>query len=1282
MLLNLQPKTDKAYAEFERLGLMTYNTGKAMEFLSSRGIKVTGNSFEELDPAIRKYVEVISGAKIGTAKFDNAYREFTQQIGASQSVFYDNNGKLKSMSEISGILKEKLSGLNDAQRQMALNTMFGTDAIRAANILFNEGAEGANKMATEMSKITADETARIKMDNLKGAIEEMMGSLETAAIKIGEKAIPTIKGLAQTINSLSDKFLELSPWQQDAIIKFGLFAAAAGPVLMVIGSVGTGIGTLTTAFKGLSGVVAGLTAANGIAGVGTAAATAGTGIASAGGAATLATGGIAGFGASLGTAAIAAGPYLLAAAAVAGTGYAIYQGMTQEAIPAVDLFADKVETTAQSVQRGQMITASSIQSTTIKISEETKKAVQAYLDMDKNVTNSLMGMQMTNQKITQNIANDMTSKFNNMGKTITSELKKNYDNNIKVTQEFFKDNILLSSQEMANINSIIKNNYDQQVYEVEQANNKINQIMATAAKENRSITEEEMKEITAYKNTMKTNAIKALSEQEAESKVILDRMASYDRRVTAEMASEHVKQLNDARDKAVDAANKECNEIVAIAEEIKTRGGAKAKEYADKMIKEAERQRDHTIASANQIREKGINELSKSYDGLEKDIDTDTAQIRSHWDKAIDKVKEFFGLPSEKHFKVTTTVETKRILTDARDGRYDKAARGTRLAGHRGGPLITSEKGRELAILPSGQMFLTGNSGSEFWPHMPRGTHIIPNLETEKILRRKGVPGYAKGTGLKLSNNTPKIQGKMDFENASDELNEIKKVDRELYRITSRLLREFRNNIPQAISETNKAFDNTKENYKAKSDEEIKVLEEQLKEVERQEKIDKRNAELDKQALQNRKSEIKKVLDAEIKAINSQNNIKAEIKKQQIEELRKEREQEIAEIDKLLQNKKTINKYALEDEYTAKKESIRRQIEERKNQTDEEIKELERLEKAYLEKLQAEEEARNKFVSEINSLVSDLSTALKNKYSKMQQEAEVSLNKEIEALDNWQKESINRINSVYDAKIKAIDEASNAQIAAINAEIKALDEGRKQEDREETDKQELQNITNIKDSIEYEHDEYNKEQLKKQLEKAISDRNKRLKKLEIEDRKSALQEKANLIREDAEKRKQQLELQKQEELIKFNEMYAVEKANLNDRLTEVREFYAKKLEDANIQAEAEKLIIDNNQKEILNLLENYSDAYRQRGETLGQMLIDGFKPKLAELEAMIDAINAKITAARESEVEAMAAAESTVNNVENYSTTNNSTVYNTNVTASSNSDISRQVEYALKRVAF
>lgn len=149
MLLNLSPQTDKAAAQMQQLGIITAD-------------------------------------------------------GANQ--FYTAEGKLKSFSEISQILQDSLKGLTAEQQQNALKTMFGTDAIRAANIAMKEGAAGADAMQEAISKVTAADVAIQKLNNLKGAVEYLSGSFETLQIQIGSAMLPGLQGVVKILDRMIDSF--------------------------------------------------------------------------------------------------------------------------------------------------------------------------------------------------------------------------------------------------------------------------------------------------------------------------------------------------------------------------------------------------------------------------------------------------------------------------------------------------------------------------------------------------------------------------------------------------------------------------------------------------------------------------------------------------------------------------------------------------------------------------------------------------------------------------------------------------------------------------------------------------------------------------------------------------------------------------------------------------------------------------------------------------------------------------------------------------------------------
>jgi phage-related protein len=262
MLMNLQPATEAQWNTFMQLGLMTYDVQKGMQLLRDNGVKPLGDDFETVDGQIRALSNELNGTKEGTAKAEKAYREFTGSTGVLQSAFYDASGSIKDMNEIAGLLKDSMAGMTDAQRLSTMETMFGSDAIRAANILFKEGAEGVDYMASQMNKIKSADVAAEKMNNLKGKIEELKGSFETGLISLGNALLPLFDKIVAGLQGLVNWFNNLSPTTQKFIAIGAVIATvlmgivtAIGVILMVVGGAITGFGSLIGVLGGGAAVM-------------------------------------------------------------------------------------------------------------------------------------------------------------------------------------------------------------------------------------------------------------------------------------------------------------------------------------------------------------------------------------------------------------------------------------------------------------------------------------------------------------------------------------------------------------------------------------------------------------------------------------------------------------------------------------------------------------------------------------------------------------------------------------------------------------------------------------------------------------------------------------------------------------------------------------------------------------------------------------------------------------------------------------------------------------------
>lgn len=144
---------------------------------------------------------------------------------------YDASGNFVGLEAFAGQLKTQMSGLTDEQRNASLEIMFGSDAVRAATVLYSEGESGIRDWISAVDdQGYAAETAATRLDNLMGDWEAFTGALDTAFISMGEGANGPLRFLVQQLTGLVDAFNGLPDWAKQ--LGLGLAAAGAGAGLL------------------------------------------------------------------------------------------------------------------------------------------------------------------------------------------------------------------------------------------------------------------------------------------------------------------------------------------------------------------------------------------------------------------------------------------------------------------------------------------------------------------------------------------------------------------------------------------------------------------------------------------------------------------------------------------------------------------------------------------------------------------------------------------------------------------------------------------------------------------------------------------------------------------------------------------------------------------------------------------------------------------------------------------------------------------------------------------
>lgn len=210
-----------------------------------------GVELDTIAGAQAKLTKAMSGARDGTGAQADAFKT----LGISVT---DANGQLRSAQDVLGEALNALNGVgNETERDALSMAIFGKSAMEL-NPLMKLGADGIAEMkqsAHDMG-IVMDEETVASLDNFGDSMEGFKSSATSA---IGEAIVPLIEKLTDLMNW----FANLDGSTKSMILTVVAVVAALGPLLMIIGSIATGISAIIPI---VSGVIAAFSAGGAAAG--------------------------------------------------------------------------------------------------------------------------------------------------------------------------------------------------------------------------------------------------------------------------------------------------------------------------------------------------------------------------------------------------------------------------------------------------------------------------------------------------------------------------------------------------------------------------------------------------------------------------------------------------------------------------------------------------------------------------------------------------------------------------------------------------------------------------------------------------------------------------------------------------------------------------------------------------------------------------------------------------------------------------------------------------------
>lgn len=256
-------------------------------------------------------------------------------------------------------------------------------------------------------------------------------------------------------------------------------------------------------------------------------------------------------------------------------------------------------------------------------------------------------------------------------------------------------------------------------------------------------------------------------------------------------------------------------------------------------------------------------------------------------------------------------------------------------------------------------------------------------------------------------------------------------------------------------------------------------------------------------------------------------------------------------------------------------------------------------------------------VKEYDRLGDAVISALKARYREEEQAQKDSLKFQTDTLKSETNKRIAIYNEEFKAKLKTLTDETSKELKEKQDQIDAINNKTKEENKE-LKEQEYNNKISLKEK-EILEAKSNEERLKLQAElnamKAEREREHLLEQREMQI--EALRQEMDNIQTQAKEKQDALDdeykakIGHQENILKSLDLH------LRDETKALENHYATLLEEENLQAEARRLILDENNTELIELLDSYNPYWQNAGQSFGESLLIGLNSMKKSIEAEV-----------------------------------------------------------------
>ena len=197
--------------------------------------------------------------KTGFARLVGGSADVQKQLDALGVSIVNADGSMKDTVTIQKDLHEAFAGLSESEQIAAASTIFGKNQMSNWLALINTAPSEVSALSAALDEEgTTAEMSEAMMSGFGGSLEKLKSSVDVAKTSLGEALAPIILKVAEGIQKLVDWFNSLSPTAQRIIAVVGAIVAAIGPLLVIGGTLLTGLGNIMIYGPMIMGMLAGV----------------------------------------------------------------------------------------------------------------------------------------------------------------------------------------------------------------------------------------------------------------------------------------------------------------------------------------------------------------------------------------------------------------------------------------------------------------------------------------------------------------------------------------------------------------------------------------------------------------------------------------------------------------------------------------------------------------------------------------------------------------------------------------------------------------------------------------------------------------------------------------------------------------------------------------------------------------------------------------------------------------------------------------------------------------